>query len=498
MLIGAVYKASLIENKMLALALSCVGNAGKGTESVLYANEIAKYTGWSSGSFYSSLKKCIVAMTSLYISDCVNNCHRNMKIISSADYYNGVLTINFNSDILPHPEELKENYTILNLSAMMSFNSVYSLRLFELLKSRAYNLMHSKNKSSKYSVSFSLSELKLLLGAVNANLDRVHRILWRSNPDYDKAIEVAEKNAYSVWGAFKKRVLDVAVKEINASELTDMTVSYSIKRAGRGGKVVGVDFTVTVALENIEEDVPGKLGSAPVGDVYEMVDKLLSEESVRYGNVKSIVDAADGDFAKVEEAYAMYKRQSEPDILTGWMVAAIRNGDKEDKEDKENKEKKENREYKEHKEYKGYIFTSDGAVYNSEGVRLSTYQDYSGSHYVSLYIPASDGRNGPRRYNLAKLLYQLYYGVDVTNTHVVCFKNENKNDLSVANLELVARGDYYKKIGWRRSSLSITDEQCMRNDYAVAKKKGKGSMRKLAKKYGCSLATVQRVIKTDE
>ena len=49
--------------------------------------------------------------------------------------------------------------------------------------------------------------------------------------------------SFDKWCDFKRRVLDVAVNEIN--EKSDISVKYDLMRSGRGGKIYGIDFEVT-------------------------------------------------------------------------------------------------------------------------------------------------------------------------------------------------------------------------------------------------------------
>ena len=123
----------------------------------------------------------------------------------------------------------------------MSFDSKYSYRLYEILKSKAF---HSKNSSSteeEFSLHYGISELKLAVGVVDTNADAVSKMLKKHNPDFDKIVnEVSRDKNFNVWSDFKKRVIDVAVKEIN--EKSDLLVKYELIREGYGGKVTGIIF----------------------------------------------------------------------------------------------------------------------------------------------------------------------------------------------------------------------------------------------------------------
>ena len=94
----------------------------------------------------------------------------------------GVITIRLDDDLKPYLLELKEKYTQYELIYTLKMKSKYSIRLYELLKSRQYD------KLKEYTVKYSIDELKKLLDAEN----------------------------YKTFKDFRRRVLDKATEEINS------------------------------------------------------------------------------------------------------------------------------------------------------------------------------------------------------------------------------------------------------------------------------------------
>ena len=332
-LIGAKYKSSLLENKILAVSLTKVRKDENGQLiSTVTASELKKYMKKTNGSFYDQLYCCAdnLANRQIVMEDRENNKFMILNILQTALYDNGKFTVKYNADLEKYLYGLQQNFTKLSLPVMMSFKSVYSFRLYELLKSKAYYPRDKKKAENLFRITFSLSELKLDLGAVNSSYDRVQRVLKGSSPDYDKAVEAAKEKTFARWGDFKDRVIDVAVNEINSMPEACMNVSYELGKAGRGGKVYEVSFIVklTSAMAGLMEPevVAVPVITADIG-VVEQIDSLLEKEDMRVRDIKAIAVAAENDFVRVKNAYDIYRKQKvKAANFTGWMIAAIKDG----------------------------------------------------------------------------------------------------------------------------------------------------------------------------
>ena len=351
-LIGAKYKSSLLENKVMAISLNKIKDAEEDKEGTLIvrlkASELKKLLDSKSGSFYSQLDKIGSSMTGRVIgmSDPENERFHYMSVINNAHYENGVLTLEYNKNLNGYLKNIKQNFTKLNLETMLDFKSVYSFRLYELLKSRAYYPKGVSRKDNGFVVTYDLAELKLDLGVINAELANVKKILNDSpKPNYEAALEAAPEKVFTTWFEFRRNCIDVAVKEINAKrERTEMEVAYEPRKSGQGGKVYAVDFFVKLC--KAEEAAENKAQRAGLQveltedeklNFYDEVRELM-DDNIKSKDARAIAEAAMYDMELIREKYEIAMKQ-EIDNPVGFMIAAIRDG----YTDGKTKEKKKNR-----------------------------------------------------------------------------------------------------------------------------------------------------------
>jgi plasmid replication initiation protein len=117
-----------------------------------------------------------------------------------------ILELRFDADLKPHYLQLKERFTQYSLAEFMSLSSVYSQRLYEILKSW----------SDKLEVTLETSEL------------------------YD-ILEVP-KSFRRDFGGFRRKVLEQAYKDIADREGSSLWFDWEPIKQGRGGKVVAIRF----------------------------------------------------------------------------------------------------------------------------------------------------------------------------------------------------------------------------------------------------------------
>lgn len=117
----------------------------------------------------------------------------------------GKAKIRLDEDMTPYLFNLQEKFTSYGLYNILKMKSQYSIRLFEILKSYAYQ----KSKT------FEVDELKRML-------------------------MTEDNKSYSNFAELKRRVLSPAIEEIN--ELTDITVS--MEQITKGRKVEKVKFRI--------------------------------------------------------------------------------------------------------------------------------------------------------------------------------------------------------------------------------------------------------------
>ncbi len=118
----------------------------------------------------------------------------------------GIIEIRLDDDLLPYLIELKNNYTMYSLINVLGMQSKYSPRIYELAKSNEY----------KKAFIIELQELKEMINAEH----------------------------YTNYSDFKRKVLDIALKEINT--VTDINLTYEPIKEGR--KVTKIEFSIEKKL----------------------------------------------------------------------------------------------------------------------------------------------------------------------------------------------------------------------------------------------------------
>lgn len=222
---------------------------------------------------------------------------------------------------------LRRNYTTLNYSLMMSFKSVYSYRIYEMILSRiGYDDWRKKEKSQEYNYDYGLSELKYQLGILDPYISpNVKEAIMEAKTaeDFERIEEnISVEHKMPRYNDFEKYTLRKAVKEINSIENPEYDFSYSPIRNGRGGKVTGVLFTI----RRVELALPGdKITEDERDECIDQIRELISE-NLKTKDIRIIAEAANYDFEKVKKAYQI-ATASTKDIpnLVGFMKAAIKN-----------------------------------------------------------------------------------------------------------------------------------------------------------------------------
>ncbi len=203
----ANYDLSASQQKLFAVTISQI----KPTDNVferytINAKDFAKIAGIPEKNIYRDLKTMIESFDEkakwIKIGDNVIR----FRVFSESEYNEGEgsITVMLNSRLQEYLLNLKNNFTSYELWNILSLKSKYSIRLYELFKS--YEYQHYKR--------FGIEELKELLCAPN----------------------------YKTYDALKRKVIDIAVKEIN--QYTNLEVSYNALQEGKNHKTVGIEFTI--------------------------------------------------------------------------------------------------------------------------------------------------------------------------------------------------------------------------------------------------------------
>ena len=204
---NARYNLSLQEQKVLAYIISLVKPGDK--KGKTYEFDVAAYCKTvgieRSGNIYKQLKDTLKGLRdkSIWVRQ-ENGTERTVGWLSkvSTTENPNVLEIVYDEDMSEFLLELNENFTKYELIYFINMESMYSTRLYELLKSYSWTKLHL----------FEVEDLKKQLNA--------------------------EK--YKTFGDFKRNVLDKAIKEINV--FTDIEISYKFIK--KGNKIIQIEFEI--------------------------------------------------------------------------------------------------------------------------------------------------------------------------------------------------------------------------------------------------------------
>ena len=205
-LVDASYRLTLVEQYIVLLAIVLARETGKGLNSIdfvsISAKNYAEHFDADEKSAYAQIKEASSTLFNrefiLYDKhpesgkDRVNRC----RWVSTASYVDeaGVIQLRFSPDIVPYITRLETEFTRYDLEKVARMSSAYAVRLYELI------------------------------------MQWVSVGVWQIKIEQLKEILMIQTH-YTLLKDFKKRVVDVAVSQIN--EHSDLIVSYTQKKTGR-------------------------------------------------------------------------------------------------------------------------------------------------------------------------------------------------------------------------------------------------------------------------
>lgn len=215
-IIEARYKLSLLEQKLVILMASLINLEDRAFKfyrvNVQDIIKILDIKASEYGGVYDNIKRVCKQLASKPLSiENENGGWLVVNWVASVEYLprEGVIEFEFSEKLRPYLLELKKAFTSYKLRYIISLNSSYSIRIYELLK-------QYEKIGYRY---FEVDELKQILGI---------------------------EKSYKLFADFKRYVLEVARKEL--PEKSDISFEYREKK--RAQKVVGLEFF------NITHNIP--------------------------------------------------------------------------------------------------------------------------------------------------------------------------------------------------------------------------------------------------
>ena len=208
-LMEARYRLSLQEKRVVIWLASQVQQTdGDFKEHVLSIKKFAELTDVRGDRLYSELQAITRRLMQRIISIYPIGENRLIQVawLGAADYKfdQGTASLSFHPHLQPFMLNLKNHFTALNLSDLMGLQSIYSIRIFELIKQ--YESIGKRE--------ISLKDLREYCGVT---------------PD-----------KYKKFNDLKKRIIESATEEIN--EKTDIFISYEAVKTAR--KITSIRFSI--------------------------------------------------------------------------------------------------------------------------------------------------------------------------------------------------------------------------------------------------------------
>lgn len=226
-LINASYSLGLVEQRIMLLAIVEARETGQGIDTdtflEVHAQHYADRFDINVNNAYSMLSEATQTLFNRQVTYTVHDEKRNkpekrvVRWVSGISYVEGagVVKLRFAPEVVPLITRLEKNFTSYELEQVKNLNT-YATRLYEILAS--WRIVGK--------VTITLEELRNNLGLIDE---------------------------YSRLEAFKRRVLDLAVSQIN--EYTDIKAQYEQHKNGR----VITGFTFKFKVKKTKEKISAKV-----------------------------------------------------------------------------------------------------------------------------------------------------------------------------------------------------------------------------------------------
>lgn len=282
-LIGASYSLGVVEQRLIFLAIIEAREQKTLIEAGgllrIYVQSYAKQFDVEKHTSYEAMKR---AVEGLYEAGFAYSKldertgkvgHYKSRWVDKIGYIDdlGCVELVFASDVIPLITRLEARYTEYELKQVVGLQSEYAIRLYELV---------IQWRSVRKTNLISLSELREKLGLV----------------DEYKRIE-----------AFKRRVLDLAVKQIN--EHTDITVEYEQHKQGR----VITGFTFKFRIKTQAKKLLGKKRDSDMPDMLTPLEMTDKQKGVFAAKLSKMSELA--NYAKQGEDYKAFAERIETELL---------------------------------------------------------------------------------------------------------------------------------------------------------------------------------------
>lgn len=289
----AAHFLDVIEQRIILTAIAQVP-AGEVTDEKLYsvsASDLVEL-GSNQTKVYGQMKDAVKSLFDRYLTLTVEDGKRRrtryFRWVQTVDYADNEARIylRFSKDLLPFISDIQQEFTRFNLIDLAGIRSTYAIRLYSLL-------MQFRDT-----------------GKLVIKVD-----------DLRQRFELGDKLAR--YNHLKTKVINLAVKQINEGERTQIKVSYKEKKVGRKVDTLIFTFKFKNAVLNQDGSIAAILPDEQTGDLFA---GGYSDEQLR---MKSLVQReffADLLLGKSEKAKGFYEDCRKKKLLNwqGWATAQCR------------------------------------------------------------------------------------------------------------------------------------------------------------------------------
>lgn len=343
-LIESKSSTSLFERKLLNIAIAKAVIEDGELIAKVTTKDVKEYLHISGNSIYTRLKE-VSKETLGHVVSIEDDEKENFimfNVVNKCEYKDGVFTTRFTKEMKPHIYNLKKDYTRMSLDVLCSFKSLFTTRIYEILRTQYYRFERENSEEILVprppKAPYSLAELKFTLNVADANASKtVKRLVEQGR--FEEAIEEIKDVSFNDWRNFRRKVLEVAKKELEESAYSEICFDYEPIKSGKGGKVTGIRFKVKKNLncthhsdlwrirgDEMIEIVPDVLETKQPeiqeGMILEVAD-VFGSEPVTIQDIKTLILASGQDVEAIKKAFSMAKQQEYINNLVGWMKKCL-------------------------------------------------------------------------------------------------------------------------------------------------------------------------------
>lgn len=261
-LIEAKYNLSLAEQRVV---LSVISKIEKGDGDFMAyqftVKEFADLLGLQTGNLYSRVREVVTGLLGKTIVIAEPDGDLLVNWLSSVKYYEGQgkVGLSFDPHLKPYLLSLQKNFTRYQLKNVIRLRSVYSVRIYELLK--------------QYQS----------VGTRVVALDVLRAILSISDGVYSRYIH------------FRQKVLDQAKKD-----LVDTDLAFEYKPLKTGRKITSIEFLIYANQENVKKSYKRtKAKKEPVPDVCPVAEPDNEKEREGFKRINAMKEKSPKHYNKL-------------------------------------------------------------------------------------------------------------------------------------------------------------------------------------------------------